>query len=119
VFWKVLGWAFLLLLVLMAWFAVVGGLAYVLAVTAGSTQPNLGVTMQQPLILVALGFGYVVLALAFGVLWRIYLVHDVWALVAQSTTVFNLAAADNVAAQGELVSGLGEGFADGLDIAGF
>jgi len=30
-----------------------------------------------------------------------------------------LAAADNVAAQGSMVSALGEGFADSLDVAGF
>jgi hypothetical protein len=34
-------------------------------------------------------------------------------------TVENLAAADNVTAQGELVSALGEGFANSLDVAGF
>ena len=45
--------------------------------------------------------------------------RDVWQRVAQSVTVQNLAAADNVAAQGELVSALGEGFANSLDIGGF
>jgi len=33
--------------------------------------------------------------------------------------VHNIGAAANVAAKGELASALGEGFADGLDVAGF
>jgi hypothetical protein len=33
--------------------------------------------------------------------------------------VQNLSAADNVDAQGHLVSALGEGFADSLDVVGF
>jgi hypothetical protein len=33
--------------------------------------------------------------------------------------VRNIEAAANVAAKGELASALGEGFADGLDVAGF
>ena len=63
--------------------------------------------------------GYIVAALAVGVVIRLYLMRDVWQRVAQSVTVQNLAAADNVAAQGELVSALGEGFANSLDIGGF
>ena len=50
---------------------------------------------------------------------RIYLLRDVWARVVSSTTVHNIEAAANVAARGELASALGEGFADGLDVAGF
>ena len=65
------------------------------------------------------GLGYIVAALAVGVVIRIYLMRDVWQRVAQSATVENLAAADNVTAQGELVSALGEGFANSLDVAGF
>jgi hypothetical protein len=45
--------------------------------------------------------------------------RDVWQRVAESVTVHNLAAADDVAAQGHLVSALGEGFADSLDVVGF
>ena len=57
------------------------------------------------------GFGYIVTALAVGVVIRIYLMRDLWQRVAQSVTVQNLSAADNVTAQGELVSALGEGLA--------
>ena len=39
--------------------------------------------------------------------------------VLQSVRVYGLAAAADVETKGELASALGEGFADGLDIAGF
>jgi hypothetical protein len=66
-----------------------------------------------------MAFGYVVAALALGAIMRIYLMRDVWERVATSTTVHHLNAADNVTAQGRMVSALGEGFADSLDVAGF
>jgi hypothetical protein len=50
---------------------------------------------------------------------RVYLVRDLWARVIATTTVHNIAAAANVSARGELANALGEGFADGLDVAGF
>ena len=39
--------------------------------------------------------------------------------MAESVTVYNPAAADDVVAQGKLVGALGEGFADSLDVVGF
>jgi hypothetical protein len=39
--------------------------------------------------------------------------------VVSSTTVHHIEAAANVSAMGELANALGEGFADGLDVAGF
>ena len=50
---------------------------------------------------------------------RIYLMRDIWQRVANSVTVHNLAAAENVAARGDTVSALGEGFANSLDVTGF
>ncbi len=50
---------------------------------------------------------------------RVYLIRGVWERVVMSATVHNLELADDVRARGGLVSALGEGFADGLDIAGF
>jgi hypothetical protein len=50
---------------------------------------------------------------------RLYLQRDVWARVSASITVHNIEAAANVQARGDLASALGEGFADGLDVAGF
>ena len=63
--------------------------------------------------------GYLICALAFGVVVRMYLRRDVWARVVASTVVYNLAAADNVVARGDTANALGEGFADSLDIGGF
>jgi len=37
----------------------------------------------------------------------------------RSVQVYDIGAAANVAAKGELATALGEGFADGLDVAGF
>jgi hypothetical protein len=65
------------------------------------------------------GVGYVTIALASGVIMRVYLMRDLWLRVAASTRIRNLAAADNVAARGDMVSALGEGFADSLDVTGF
>jgi hypothetical protein len=45
--------------------------------------------------------------------------RDLWARVIATTTVHGLEAAANVSAKGEAANALGEGFADGLDVAGF
>jgi hypothetical protein len=50
---------------------------------------------------------------------RVYLLRDLWVRVLESTTIHNIRAAANVTARGELANALGEGFADGLDVAGF
>ena len=47
---------------------------------------------------------------------RYFLDRGLWAAVAASTTVVNLAAADRVKAAGEAAGSLGEGLADALDI---
>ena len=74
---------------------------------------------QNPAFLIAIVFGYLASALAFGVVVRMYLRRDVWARVVASTVVYNIGAADNVVAKGAAANALGEGFADGLDIGGF
>jgi phosphomevalonate kinase len=75
--------------------------------------------MQHPLTLIGLGLGYVACALAMNVVMRIHLTRDLWQLVAQSAEIHNLAAAQNVSAQGSLTGAIGEGFADSLDVGGF
>jgi hypothetical protein len=50
---------------------------------------------------------------------RVVLMRDLWLQVLVSVGVHNIGAAANVTANGELASALGEGFADGLDVAGF
>jgi len=69
--------------------------------------------------LVAAVIGYLAFILTLNVVMRVYLLRDVWARVIASTSVYGLGAAANVAAEGELANALGEGFADGLDVAGF
>jgi hypothetical protein len=83
-----------------------------------TTEIRMVMSMQQIPVLVALGIGYLLTVLAFGAVTRIYLMRDVWARVAQSITVHNLATAENVAARGEADNALGEGFADSLDVVG-
>lgn len=65
------------------------------------------------------GVGYLGVLLSLGVVIRVYLVRDLWEVVMQSVQVHNIGAAADVAARGEPASALGEGFADGLDVAGF
>jgi uncharacterized membrane protein YjgN (DUF898 family) len=117
-YWKIFGWGFLLFLLLAGWFAALAGLAFAQSGDGASSTQVIAV-LQQPSMLIGFGLGYVAVALGIGVVWRVYLLRDLWALLAASTTVFNLAAAENVAARGDLVSGLGEGLADNLDVAGF
>jgi uncharacterized membrane protein YjgN (DUF898 family) len=110
-YWKAIGWSALLFGCLMAWFGAVFGIAF----SGGQTVEQVMASQELSLI-VASGLGYVVAALAFGVVMRIYLMRDVWQRVTASMTVFNLAAANDVTARGELAGALGEGFADSLDV---
>ena len=66
-----------------------------------------------------LGFSYIATLLAVGVVQRFFLQGELWRIVSESMIVHNLAATENVAARGEAVNALGEGFADSLDISGF
>jgi hypothetical protein len=118
-YWKVIGWCALLLSVLGIWIGIAFAIGYVSIGGGTPTEQKFLLAMQQLPVLLMGGFGYIVAALAVGTVIRIYLMRDLWQRVAQSVTVENLAAADNVTAQGELVSALGEGFANSLDVAGF
>jgi hypothetical protein len=66
-----------------------------------------------------MGVGYLAAALSFNVIFRVYLVRDLWAKIAETSVVHNIAAADNIAVLGDAASAIGEGFADSLDIGGF
>jgi uncharacterized membrane protein YjgN (DUF898 family) len=118
-YWKVIGWYMLLSMA----FAMVIGVAATLvakvsgAVTGSAVGPD-ALAQSIPLLVVTV-VGYLALALALSVVTRLYLTRDLWARVLQTTVVTNIAAAANVAAKGELASAVGEGFADGLDVAGF
>ncbi len=118
-YWKAIGWVILLVL----------GFAAFSALCAFAVAGMSGLSIQQffetpktlssvPLLVLG-GVGYLILVLAIGVVTRVYLQRDLWVRIVASTVVHNMEATDNVSVQGELASALGEGFADGFDVAGF
>lgn len=118
-YWKVIGWIVVLGLV----FAVYLALAAALVGSMGGD--GLAETFKSPEImksiplLVMAGAGYLMFVLAVNVVVRVYLVRDLWVRVLESINIHGIKAAANVTARGDLANALGEGFADGLDVAGF
>jgi len=118
-YWKVIGWIAALSLV----FAVYLALAAALVGSMGGD--GLAETFKSPEImksiplLVLAGAGYLMFVLAVNVVVRVYLVRDLWVRVLESINIHGIEAAANVTARGDLANALGEGFADGLDVAGF
>ena len=118
-YWKVIGWIVVAGLALAVYLA----LAALLVASMAATPLKEFFALQEftksiPLLVLA-GLGYLMFALAINVVIRVYLVRDLWVRVLGSTIVHGIEAAANVAARGELANALGEGFADGLDVAGF
>ena len=114
-YWKVIGW--LGLLVLLFVFFVVACSFWIFGF---GDLSHFGDRLRASTAMtVVIGIGYLGFILAVNVVLRIYLLRDVWAKAAGSTTVFRLEAADNVVAKGGLADALGEGFANGLDVVGF
>lgn len=70
-------------------------------------------------LLVAAAFGYLIVLLAAGVVQRFFLNHEYWKLITSTMTIVKPDAMEGVAAKGDLAHALGEGLADGFDIAGF
>ena len=120
VYWKVIGWYFLLGIALSIYMGIGG--AIIGSITGAFHQPHLaGAAMLSrsiPLVVMTV-IGYLAMILSLNVMLRVYLVRDVWEKVLRSVRVENIAWADEVAAKGDLANALGEGFADGLDVAGF
>ena len=116
VYWAVIGWYFLLSIGLGIYFGLVGLVSALL----GSGGPATAVALAKSIpMLVMTVIGYLALILALNVVLRVYLLRDLWMKIVETTSVRNIGAAANVAAKGELAGALGEGFADGLDVAGF
>jgi hypothetical protein len=118
-YWKVIGW-FLLIAVsfggyLFATASVIARINHV-PVAQLFTPGNQHASIPM---LVLAAFGYLVFILVMNVVLRVYLLRDLWARLANATTVHQIEAIDGVSARGDLASALGEGFADGLDIVGF
>jgi hypothetical protein len=62
---------------------------------------------------------YVLFLFSFGTLNRYFMQHHYWRMIVASLAIRNSEAAADVAQSGEAASALGEGLADGLDVAGF
>jgi len=118
-YWKVIGWIVVLGLV----FSVYLGLASALAASVSGEGFGEFFKSQEfsksILLLVLAGIGYLMFALAINVVLRVYLMRDLWVRVLESINIHGIEAVANVSAKGELANALGEGFADGLDVAGF
>lgn len=119
-YWKVVGWTLLLFVVLSI---CATGLITLAIVWSGidvstSSEQQMAALLQHPAVLAAVGASYLVAALCFGVVMRLYLTRDVWERVANATVVYNLETAENVTGQGELAGSLGEGLADSFDVGG-
>jgi uncharacterized membrane protein YjgN (DUF898 family) len=118
-YWKVIGWFLLIAMLFSAYlFGCVTLLASISHTPIAILYTPASLRDGIPLLVVAM-IGYLAFILTLNVVMRVYLLRDVWARVIASTTVYGLEAAANVAAEGELANALGEGFADGLDVAGF
>lgn len=118
-YWKMIGW-FLLLLIIFAVYA--ASCFFLFGYLSGNyfkTVLSSREVAAQTSFLVAIGIGYLLLALSANVVIRVYLLRDLWARVAGSISIHGFEATSNVEVRGELATALGEGFADGLDVAGF
>ena len=118
-YWKMIGWALLLGVLLIGYLglsaALVAGMRGMPFRDFFATQ---AFVKSVPLLVLA-AIGYLAFVLATNVVMRVYLMRDLWMKVASTVSVHDIEAAANVVAKGELASALGEGFADGLDVAGF
>ncbi len=114
-YWKVIGWFLLIDLLFGAYLVACVGL-----IAGFKNAAQIAARLQGNIALsAALVVGYLGIIIAVNVMLRIYLLRDVWARVASSTTVYRLEAAGNVTAKGDLASALGEGLAGSLDVVGF
>jgi hypothetical protein len=114
-----IGWCLLLLVADGVLVALIAFLARSLGVNFSAAAMALLLRQHPYLIFGTYLLNYLVIALCANVVLRVYLLRGVWERVVDSVTVHNLERADDVRAQGDLVGALGEGFADGLDVAGF
>ena len=118
-YWKVIGWFLLFAVAIGAY--LVGSAALVASMHGEAFADFIKspAALESTPLLVLAGIGYLATILGLNVVMRVYLLRDLWARVLASTTVHGIEAAANVSARGELANALGEGFVDGLDVAGF
>jgi uncharacterized membrane protein YjgN (DUF898 family) len=118
-YWTAVGWSALLGVIFLLYL----GLSLTLVVgTSGMTFAEFFETKafaaNVPLIVLVV-IGYLGFVLGVNLVMRVVLMRDLWLKVLDTIRVHDIGAAANVTAKGELASALGEGFADGLDVAGF
>ena len=118
-YWKVIGWVTVLGLVFAVYLALAAMLVASMDGDGFSEFFKSQEFMKNIPLLVLAGVGYLVFALALNIVIRVYLMRDLWVRVLESINIHGIEAAANVSGQGELANALGEGFADGLDVAGF
>ncbi|RTE90959.1 DUF898 family protein [Bradyrhizobium sp. LVM 105] len=118
-YWKLVGWWMLLTV---AFAVYMGGGSLLLVQLSGVSAEEIfagdNAAKSIPMV-VMMVIGYFALALAINIVMRVYLQRDLWAKVLETVEVHDIAAAADVRGSGQLASALGEGFADGLDVAGF
>lgn len=118
-YWKVIGWW---LLLSMAFAAYLGGATMLVVTLSGVPVEEVfgpdNAAKSIPMLVMTV-IGYFALALAVNIIMRVYLQRDLWTKVLENVEVHDIAAAADVRGSGELAGALGEGFADGLDVAGF
>jgi len=117
-YWKVIGWFILLVAILAAYFVLCGFLIGEMGEALGQPVEPEMLSANVPF-LIMMVIGYLALVLSLNVVMRVYLMRDVWERVLAAVNIHGIEAVADVAARGELASALGEGFADGLDVAGF
>ncbi|HZS63074.1 MAG TPA: DUF898 family protein, partial [Xanthobacteraceae bacterium] len=84
-YWKVIGWSFLLLIFMFGWFIAVGFLGAWALHIQGATQQEIAQAAHHPVILTGIIVGYVIGALMMTTVLRIYLLRDVAERIANST----------------------------------
>jgi uncharacterized membrane protein YjgN (DUF898 family) len=122
-YWKVIGWTALIALVAGVAVSIVVAVAILASgIDLGSPEKIGASIVDRPVltgvVIFIIAAFYIGILLAIGVVTQLYLTRDMWARVISSAYIFNLAAANNVIAEGDAANALGEGFADGLDVGG-
>jgi len=112
-YWAMIGWC---ALVSTAAGAIAGIIIFAAVAASHASSPGGG----PPLLAFLLGGAvYLVVGLAYGVIFRIHIIQRVWKIVVASLTLHNLELARDVAMRPGTADALGEGFADSLDVVGF
>jgi uncharacterized membrane protein YjgN (DUF898 family) len=62
--------------------------------------------------------GYLLLVMAWGIVARYYMQHQLWRVFIDTLSIRNLEATASVSARGEAANAFGEGLLDGLDMGG-